>query len=212
MFPVNDNKFEETTIAKVKKSGNGWTIQRADGWSFFVPAGPVEPIVGMRARFYGRGIGYSVRGLYLSGKKVFYRTEEQEKEHSEIESYGADATDWLNRWDDGRTVWSISMGGLGPGYEQAIQITIAEILRHLLERKYDTGEWSDPKKWALVCKEIETAGFANPKIEALGLSGAQWGAAVHMATRFYHKGPREIMADTQVKDRHIQVSRNFPQG
>lgn len=213
MFPLHDDQFEETTIDRAEKSGDGWSIQRAEGWSFFVPGtSPTEPKEGMTARFYGKGIGYNVRGLFLDGKEVFYRTEEQDKEHREIESYGADATDWLKRWDEGHTVWSISMGGLGPGYEQAIQISVAEILRHLLERKYDAAVWVDPEKWKLDRKEIDAAGFANPKIEALGLSGAQWGAAMNMALQLYQRGPRAIMADEQVKDRHIQVSRTFPQG
>lgn len=213
MYPTNDEQFEETTVVKAEKSGDGWSIRRADGWSFFVPGtSPVEPKEGMAARFYGRGIGSFVRGLFLDGKEVYYRTEEQEKEYREIESYGADAADWLNRWDEGRSVWSISLGGLGPGYEQAIQITVAEILRHVLERGYDYLAWSDTEVWQKDRKEIETAGFANPKIEALGLSGAQWRAALNMALQLYRRGPRAIMADEQVKDRHIQVWRNFPQG
>ena len=213
MYPTNDEQFEETTIAKAEKSGDGWSIQRADGWSFFVPASsPVAPTAGMSARFYGRGIGSFVRGLFLDGQEVFYRTDEQEKEHNEIQLYGADAADWLKRWDEGKSVWSISLGGFGPGYEQAIQITVAEILRHLLERQYDATAWTDSEKWKLDRKEIEAAGFANPKIDALGLSGAQWGAALHMAVQLYRRGPREIMTDEQVKDRHIQVGRNFPQG
>lgn len=214
MYPINDEQFEETAIAKAEPFGlGGWSIQRADGWSFFVPGtSPVEPTVGMSARFYGRGIGSTVRGLFLDGKEVFYRTEEQDNEYRDIQLYGADATDWLKRWDDGQSVWSISMGGLGPGYEQAIQITVAEILRHLLERKYDATAWADSEKWQADRKEIEEAGFANPKIDALGLSGAQWGAAMNMALQLYRRGPRAIMADEQVKDRHIQVHRNFPQG
>lgn len=213
MYPINDEQFEETTIAKAEKSGDGWSIQRADGWSFFVPAtSPVEPTVGMSARFYGRGISSTVRGLFLDSKEVFYRTEEQDNEYRDIQMYGADATEWLKRWDDGQPVWSISLGGLGPGYEQAIQITVAEVLRHLLERQYDATSWTDSEKWQLDREEIEAAGFANPKIDALGLSGAQWGAGLHMAVQLYRRGPRDIMTDEQVKDRHIQVQRNFPQG
>lgn len=213
MYPQNDDQFEETTISKVGKSGDGWSIQRDDGWSFFVPGiSPIEPKEGMSVRFYGKGIGYSVRGLFLDGNEVFYRTAAQEKEHREIESYGADATEWLKRWDEGKIVWSISMGGLGPGYEQAIQITVAEILRHLLGRNYDAAAWVDFEKWQLDKKEIEAAVFANTKIEALGLSGAQWVAAMNLALQLYRRGPRAIMVDEQVKDRHIQVSRTFPQG
>lgn len=211
MYPMNDEQFEETTVATVRDEGKGWSISRADGWSFFVPApSPVEPKEGMAARFYGKGIGFAVRGLFLDGQKVFYRTEDEDKEKHEIDSYGADAADWLKRWDEGRSVWSISMGGLGPGYEQCIQITAAEILRHLMERQYDAAKWEDREAWDSDHKEIEAAGFANGRISALGLSGAQWCAAMNLALQFYRRGPRAVMTDGRVKDRHIQVQRTFP--
>lgn len=210
MYPPNDDQFEETTVASVTHDGDGWTIRRADSWSFFVPEGPVVPKVGMTARFYGKGIGYAVRGLFLDGRKVFYRTEAEEVEHREIESYGADAAEWLKRWDDGKGVWSISMGGLGPGYEQCIQITAAEVLRTLLAKQYDVTKWGWDEAWQRDRKEIEAAGFANPTISALGLSGAQWGAALNLAMCLYRSGPRAVFTDERVKDRKIQVCRVFP--
>lgn len=118
--------------------------------------------------------------------------------------------DWLKRWDEGRSVWSIEMGGLGPGYEQCIQITVAEILRHLLECQYDAAKWENPKMWECDHKDIETASLANARISALGLSGAQWGVAQSLALQFYRRGPRAVMTDKRVKDRHIQVQRTFP--
>ena len=39
----------------------------------------------------------------------------------------------LSQWDRGEAVWSVSMGGLGPGYDQAIQILVMEILRDFAE-------------------------------------------------------------------------------
>lgn len=211
MFPENDTKFEETTIKRVTKQTEGWGFDRADGWSFYCPAdSPIEPKEGMTARFYGDGIGSIVRGLFLDGVKVFYRTEEEQKEKSEIDMYGADAADWLRRWDKGDTVWSIEMGGLGPGYEQCIHITCAEILRNMLDRKYDVTKWEDADTWKQDRTEIEKMGFDNPTIKALGLSGAQWGAAMNLACHFYRNGPRAVMTDEQVKDRRIQVSRTFP--
>jgi hypothetical protein len=39
---------EETTIVKVTNERSGWSIERADGWSFYVPeSSPVVPAVGM---------------------------------------------------------------------------------------------------------------------------------------------------------------------
>lgn len=208
----NDDEFEEVAIAKVgERHETGWGIQREDGWSFFVPIdAPVAPKPGMVARFYGRGIGSRVRGLYLDGTCVFYRTEAEDKEAAEIELYGASAADWLSRWDEGRGVWSIEMGGMGPGYEQAIQITAAEVLRHLLDAEYDSGAWQAAETWQRDRKSIEDAGFANERVKTLGLSGAQWGAAVGLATALYRQGPRQIFTDPKIKDRKIQVSRLFP--
>lgn len=210
-YPNNDTQFEDLYVAKVVKAGDGWSIARSDGWSFFVPAdSPMAPEEGMPARFYGKGIGHPVRGLFLAGVRVFYRTVEEEKEHFEIQTYGADAADWLRRWDEGRIVWSIEMGGLGPGYEQCIHITAAEILRHLLEKRYDAEKWQDREQWKRDLDEIEKAGFANSTVSALGLSGAQWGAALSLATVIYRRGPREALTDERVKDRTIQVQRTFP--
>lgn len=213
MFPANDDQHEETHVHEVTaEAGGGWTIKRGDGWSFFVPAdSPIAPQAGMLARFYGKGVGFSVRGLYLAGVKVFYRTEAEEVEHQEIALYGADCADWLKRWDEGRSVWSIEMGGLGPGYEQCIHITMAEILRHMLAEGYDWKQWEDKDTWGRVRDAIETYSFENSTIKQLGLSGAQWGAALNLASHLYRDGPRKIMADERVKDRKIQVQRTFPQ-
>lgn len=208
---ANDSQFEESTIAKVRFEGNGWSVERADGWSLFVGSpSPVVPEIGMSLKMYGKGIGFAVRGLFIDGQCVFYRTEAEDKEKHEIDMYGADAADWLRRWDEGRSVWSIEMGGLGPGYEQCIHITAAEILRHLLASDYKPETWTDTEAWTRDRDLIEKAGFANERIAALGLSGAQWGAAMNLALMFHRQGPRAVMADERVKDRHIQVQRNFP--
>lgn len=211
MYPQNDYQFEDTRVASVMKTERGWTVERADGWSFYVPSdSQIAPEEGMPARFYGKGIGFPVRGLFLAGVKVFYRTKEEEEERREIDLYGVDAADWLKRWDDGKSVWSIEMGGIGPGYEQCIQITATEILRHMLKTKCDTSAWDDPAKWTIDRECIEAACFDNETIHKLGLSAAQWGAALDLATFFYRDGPRTVMTAERLKDRHIQVQRTFP--
>lgn len=210
-FP-KDDQFEDVKIKGVTKdSDGGWSIEREDGWSFWIGKdSPIEPKSGMTVRMYGRGIGAPFRGIYLDGQKVFYRTEAEDDEHREIQQYGKDATEWLARWDAGKGVWSIEMGGLGPGYEQCIQITAAEVLRHLLEAKYDASLWQDKDVWKHDLEAIEKYGFANERVKQLGLSGAQRGGAVSLATRLYMDGPRKIMSEPSIKDRHIQVSRTFP--
>ena len=86
----DDAEFEEARVANVSgNSTDGWSIERSDGWSFGVrPDSPIVPKVGMTARLYGRGLGYTVRGLMLDGVTVFYETAEQhsarmDREHAE---------------------------------------------------------------------------------------------------------------------------------
>jgi hypothetical protein len=108
------------------------------------------------------------------------------------------------------------MGGLGPGYEQCIHITAAEILRHLLAMKYDVAAWTAPPEadaqaaWKRDHDAIEKNVLDGAVVKALGLSGAQWGAAMNLAARIYRVGPRVVMTDERVKNRRIQVSRTFP--
>jgi hypothetical protein len=211
MYPENDEQFQEVTVASVRADGEGWCITRSDGWSFFVPEGsPVKPVVGMLARFYGKGIGSTVRGLFLDGQKVFYRTEAEDKEQHEIDTYGADAADWLKRWDEGRTVFTLEMGGLGPSYEQCIHITCAEIVRQMLHAKYDATRWQDADVWKHDRTEVEAVMHDRQAISKLGLSGSQFGAALSLASCIYRDGPRAVLTNPAVKDRHIQVCRNFP--
>lgn len=220
MFPDNDNQFEEQILTKVEANGtgNGWEIFYGSMGFWCPPESPVTPEVGMTARFYGRGFGSRVRGLFIDGHKVFYRTEAEDSEHHEVQMYGADAAEWLKRWDEGRTVWTIEMGGLGPGYEQCIHIACAEILREILNGGYDQAwKWYDEAdhdgrkaQWKIDRERIESRVFKVPVIEKLGLSGAQWGAAMNLATLIHRRGPRWIMNDEAVKDRHIQVQKSFP--
>ena len=213
MYPKNDDSFEVKIIEKVVPAEEGWEISFVGGWCLWVPPeSPVAPQPGMTARLYGKGIGYPVRGLFLDEHQVFYRTASEDKEYRDIEMFGSDAKEWLRRWDDNKTVWTIAVGGIGPGYEQAIHICCAEILRHLLEAKYDITSWADHNLWTIDRNAIEAMGHKNPKIDELGLSGAQWGAALRLAVFLYRDGPRVLMADPKTKDRHILVQRYFPQG
>lgn len=122
--------------------------------------------------------------------------------------YGADSKEWLDRWDAGQTVWTIEMGGLGPGYEQAIHITVAEILRimnnsDLPEKLGRSQELSD---------EVEKQLFENQLVKGLGISGAQFSVAMGLAFAFFFDGPVVVMEQPEIKDRHILVSKNFPTG
>ena len=203
MLPNDQHEIKK--ITSVSKEGDSFCITTDDGWSLYCGDNcPIEPKPGMLAVQYGKGIGFQVRGLFIDGHKFWYRTEAEEKEHHETSMYGVDAADWLRRWDAGDSVWSIEMGGFGPGYEQAIQITAAEVLRWMLENKPDLDS-----EWAKYNGEMGKV--VGKLTEPLGLSGAQWGAAVSLAALLYKDGPRGLMAEPQLNDRHIQVQKNFPQ-
>lgn len=209
-FPKDDDKFKDETIEGVEENSDGTsTIVIDGGWHLWCQeeSRNYKPTIGSIARLYGKGTGHSVRGLFIDGHRMWYRTAAEDSEYQDVSLYGADASDWLKRWDEGRSVWSIEMGGLGPGYEQVIQITAAEILRWYLANKPEL-DGKDEEKWKLVRDEMDKA--VTPIVRPLGLSGAQWGAAVNVATMLYRRGPCGVMNDPRVKDRKIQVTRTFP--
>lgn len=202
-YPIGDLGFKENQITSVEDDDGKYSIG-IDGWNLYCGDDcPVVPVVGQTARRYGKGIGSRVRGLFINGTKIWYRTEAEDHEHFQCEMYGRDATEWLSRWDAGRGVWSITMGGFGPGYEQCIQITASEILRWLLKHTPDLSAYDT---WKRVDAEV----MSSHPVSGLGLSGAQWGAARNLASQLYRNGPRGLMTDDRGKERHIQVSRNFP--
>ncbi len=124
--------------------------------------------------------------------------------------YGSSCEEVLRRWDEGDSVWSVELGGLGPGYEQAIQLTGFEILRVLLDLKPDAETWAnegDQGPWKALMEKVEER--VNPITSKLGLSGAQWGAGVNLACVFYRNGPTKALEMVDRK-RHIQVRKNFP--
>ena len=83
----NDQEFTDHRIESVDGSlESGWSMQLDNGFSFWCPAGNIEPKPGDTARLYGKGIGYVVRGLFISGREVFYRTPEQEEVHRKEEA------------------------------------------------------------------------------------------------------------------------------
>lgn len=110
-----------------------------------------------------------------------------------------EARAWLAKWDAGEIVWTIEMGGLGPGYEQCIQLMAAEMLRVLLER----GMPEDDEARRKLLTEL-------PAVEKLGPTGAQWGAAANLAMNFYRRGPEVALASVS-PDRRIPCQRTFPQ-
>jgi hypothetical protein len=116
--------------------------------------------------------------------------------------YGKNAAELLARWDRGESIWSVEMGGLGPGYEQTLQVAAVEIVRDWLGKELPekpTPDWADE-----TLKRID---------QDLQLSGAQAGAAQWLAYHWLREGPAALVwqhRDAGKEDRLIQVSNHWP--
>lgn len=114
----------------------------------------------------------------------------------------------LEAWDNGGAVWSIEMGGIGPGYEQAIQVLAMELLRELIAKDF---RWTDDSK----ADSINARALLNPVVSVVdkwpdcGFSGAQVGAAMQIACKFHKMGPT-VALDSAPEDRRTMISKNWP--
>ena len=109
--------------------------------------------------------------------------------------------DALALWDAGNSIFTVEMGGLGPVYEQAIQVLAFAIMRRVKDMDLEDA---DAVKGAadLIVHELSD--------ELGGLTLAQVGAAKNLAYVVCRKGYRAALSEDAVKDRHIQVSKGFP--
>ena len=121
--------------------------------------------------------------------------------------YPENAKEAVEIWDKGGTLWSIEMGGLGPGYEQAIQVLFVEIIRDHLNTVFPTEK---EKLTEYLNNEFGNAAIERTDKNAGGYSGAQVGAAKQLAYKFLTDGWEKIMSMDEIKDRHIQISKFWP--
>lgn len=113
--------------------------------------------------------------------------------------------DALAKWQSGDPVWTIEMGGLGPGYEQCIQVGAFELAKKidgvpLPDEKRALSDALDKHLYAVIAQ-------VAPVLD--GLSGAQAGAIQNLAYHFVKDGYSETLNQVE-QDRRIQASRKFP--
>lgn len=120
---------------------------------------------------------------------------------ADTDLYAGSIEELLQRWDSGGVVFTIEMGGLGPGYEQCIHICVFTLLR---ERSKWENETEDNKLSVAMNQVL----WNDADCKKIGLSGEQAGAAKNLAYRFLKDGYRETLE--KFPDRHIQVSKRFP--
>lgn len=116
------------------------------------------------------------------------------------------AQEFVETWDRGDLVTTVELGGLGPGYEQAIQMLAVELVRDNLGKPLPAPESAEADSWGddTVRKHDEAAG---------GFSGAQVGAAKGLAYRILHHGWGATLDSMREHDldRIITVSKHWPQ-
>jgi hypothetical protein len=81
------------------------------------------------------------------------------------------AAEALARWDDGKTVWTVEMGGLGPGYEQAIHVTAFELIREALALDSRPIDSKGDDLWQAFGERLDKE--PHPWMHDLGITGAQ---------------------------------------
>lgn len=117
--------------------------------------------------------------------------------------YGRTAKDLLTRWDEGKSVFSLERGGLGPGYEQAIQVLAIELVRDSINApipEVPAPSWGD---WTVHRIDKACGGF----------SGAQVSAAKWLAWKWLTIGPMALIALAKEQGHTedlIQVSKFWP--
>lgn len=109
-----------------------------------------------------------------------------------------EAAEALKKWDDGDIVWTIEVGGLGPGYEQCIHILVFEIIRD-----------DEPLAGAKPPTNFGEAAIKRTSPWVGSFSGAQVGAARSLAAAYMREGLSKV-AEHVDKDRRIMVSKAWP--
>ena len=121
-----------------------------------------------------------------------------------------DVREQLRRWDAGESIRTVEMGGgIGPGYEQAIQVLAIEIVRDNLDKPLppdgDKAAW---REFGMATAERIDVKGPDGKYSC-GFSGAQFGAACNLAARWLRIGPAAVHAEVP-RGRRIQASRFWP--
>ena len=109
----------------------------------------------------------------------------------------------LEKWDRDEPVFTVEMGGIGPGYEQCIQILVFELLRDATSGAIPMPSVGQRlREWGEA-----TVGRLDPELR---FSGAQVGAAKSLASSMLIHGYRAAVRSVS-DDRHIQVQKHFPE-
>jgi len=90
---VTDTEFTESLIDDVTESDGWYEIKHDGGWVIACQKvdGLPAPQVGETLRLYGRGIGYTVRGITVGGRTYRYLTEDEDRDRREQQQRAEEA-------------------------------------------------------------------------------------------------------------------------
>ncbi len=121
------------------------------------------------------------------------------------------AKEWLDAWDRGDPVTSVSMSkDEDPEFEQTIQIITAELIRIILNSGYQYNAWvaqDGVDAWMRDHELIREQAMQNPVIQKLDMTNAQYSSALFLAAKYCVRGPAAVLAYPEVQDRKIQIRR-----
>ena len=99
---------------------------------------------------------------------------------------------YLSQYDKGEEIEAVEMGGMGDGYEAAIQFLAIETMRELQDLPIIDNDFGLVIKLA-----TETA---SNRTQQTGYSGAQFGAAQNIAAVFWRHSPAKGIQ--KMRDNH----------
>jgi hypothetical protein len=199
-FPKYDECWNEYKIRSVVSRGTGHDLCFDSAWMFMAPLYSEVPRAGQTARLYGKGTGYPVRGLFIDGVEVFYRTfnEEEAKNKREMEDLCAQREKRLEEEREDRDARRAAL----PKLFQARLIGMESRGPHW-RREHESYELFTCEQAVLIAdgaRSVDFQAFRKLPFEEQkklvpGLSDAHsnnsFGAAVHLA-ELYVMQPQEL--------------------
>lgn len=199
MYQYQDTQVYTELITEVTEENEGYLLHFGST-CFFSPSKTIVPKPGDTAILYGKGMGYVVRGLCINNQTVFYRTEQQEKEHFEQES--------LLRDQRRRDTYEQN--------KQQLEAQISELPKMFQERIRGFQQRNPAFNWKFLPYELATLEAATliaqlpsitefkalsykeqvaliPELDTMGLSGNQFGAACYYAELFHASNPLVVI-------------------
>lgn len=185
----HDDEFQVAKVDSVEECEGGWVVGH-NGWSLLCTNDEcsVAPQVGEEFVMFGRGIGYTVRGIEIGGRVYRYTSKQQHEaemakqsaEHDKrraVETAEMLVREAAAREAGEKYAWRDGMGeisGFGGSYEEACRNMVRAGLRWLDEHPH-----ADPR-FAAGTAENEDAKALDRAVTAAcpDCSGAMWGASV----------------------------------